>query len=543
MKLDTTILDHSSFEKDTSFACKVMEFSPDGRMLAWCNSQCVTVFDFRDGGKIIQRIPRQKTNMLAFSVRNKYLITWETFVVNKENPQGQENLELWDIASGDRVKGFYNKKRENSMLRWSDDEKVCARCVTNEIHFFEDGNFETICHKLRLQGVASIDFAQGPAPYKIATYVRGSKAAPSFVRLFQYPNFNSPSSALANKSFFKAEKADIKWNKIGTAALIVTSTEVDQTGGSYYGEQGLHFIATNGESNVVALGKKGPIYAIDWNPNSLQFSVVYGYMPAKATLFDLKCEPIFDFGTGPRNTVHYNAHGNIICLAGFGNLRGQLEFWDLKQLREINKIQASDSTMFEWCPDGQHFVTATTSPRLREGNGYKIWHYNGECIIDNPINELWQVSWQPCVDGMFPETVVTSAVQATKANSEAYRPPQARGTKSNLKLHDVEPAQNQKPRELSGAALKNKKKRDSKARSKQETVMLKDEINSESVPESVSTLSPDKEKKLRNLKKKLRQIEELKELKKDGKQLEKNQEDKLSSEDNLLEEIRSLELS
>ena len=35
-------------------------------------------------------------------------------------------------------------------------------------------------------------------------------------------------------------------------------------------------------------------------------------MPAKATLFNLKCEPIFDFGTGARNVVYYNPFGNNI---------------------------------------------------------------------------------------------------------------------------------------------------------------------------------------------------------------------------------------
>ena len=35
-------------------------------------------------------------------------------------------------------------------------------------------------------------------------------------------------------------------------------------------------------------------------------------MPAKATLFDVKCEPLFDFGTGPRNDIFYNPHGNNI---------------------------------------------------------------------------------------------------------------------------------------------------------------------------------------------------------------------------------------
>ena len=37
-------------------------------------------------------------------------------------------------------------------------------------------------------------------------------------------------------------------------------------------------------------------------------------MPAKVTLYNLKCEPVFDFGTGPRNAVYYNPHGNDILL-------------------------------------------------------------------------------------------------------------------------------------------------------------------------------------------------------------------------------------
>ena len=35
-------------------------------------------------------------------------------------------------------------------------------------------------------------------------------------------------------------------------------------------------------------------------------------MPAKATLYNIKCDPVFDFGTGPRNDVFYNPHGNNI---------------------------------------------------------------------------------------------------------------------------------------------------------------------------------------------------------------------------------------
>ena len=37
-------------------------------------------------------------------------------------------------------------------------------------------------------------------------------------------------------------------------------------------------------------------------------------MPAKATLFNSKCEAIYDFGTGARNECFFNPHGNNILL-------------------------------------------------------------------------------------------------------------------------------------------------------------------------------------------------------------------------------------
>ena len=38
-------------------------------------------------------------------------------------------------------------------------------------------------------------------------------------------------------------------------------------------------------------------------------------MPAKATIYNLKCEPVFDFGTGPRNLAFYNPQGTNILFA------------------------------------------------------------------------------------------------------------------------------------------------------------------------------------------------------------------------------------
>lgn len=63
---------------------------------------------------------------------------------------------------------------------------------------------------------------------------------------------------------------------------------------------------------IFFIAKQGPIYSVEWNPRGNEFCVVYGFMPAKATLFNIKCEPKFDFGTGPRNCVYFNSFGNHI---------------------------------------------------------------------------------------------------------------------------------------------------------------------------------------------------------------------------------------
>lgn len=62
----------------------------------------------------------------------------------------------------------------------------------------------------------------------------------------------------------------------------------------------------------VCSAKEGPIYDVAWSPKGLEFCVVYGTMPAKATLFNLKCNPVFEFGTGARNSIYYSPNGNHI---------------------------------------------------------------------------------------------------------------------------------------------------------------------------------------------------------------------------------------
>lgn len=136
------------------------------------------------------------------------------------------------------------------------------------------------------------------------------------------------------------------WNKRSTGLILLTSTEVDATGASYYGKQALHFMSTRGDSFAVQLKKEGPIHSVEWNPNSTEFCVIYGFMPAKASFFNVKCDSIHDCDEGARNSIYYNPFGNLVILAGFGNLRGNVEVYDVAKKKVVTTLQAPGKITF-----------------------------------------------------------------------------------------------------------------------------------------------------------------------------------------------------
>ncbi|KAM9318074.1 eukaryotic translation initiation factor 2A [Pholidichthys leucotaenia] len=541
---------------------KYVTFSRDGTLFSWCNGQNVIVVKASDCS-VVSTFDLPKTTQLAFSPLNSILATWQPYTKTQDCPQGEANLQLWELQSGRLIKALFQKKIDSWCPSWSGDENVCVRSVNNELHFYENNDFSTIANKLHMQKVSDFSLSPGGSPSKVVVYVPGAKGAPSFVRLYQYPALGGLTAALANKSFFKGDKVTMQWNNKASAVLVTASTEVDKTGASYYGEQTLHYLAVNGETAQVQLSKSGPIYDVAWSPSSLEFCVVYGFMPAKATIFNLKCDPVFDFGTGPRNAAYYSPQGHILILAGFGNLRGQMEVWDVKKYKQVSKPQAPDATLFSWCPDGEHIITATCSPRLRVCNGYKIWHYTGSvlCKWDAAAGaELWGVCWQPFPQGVFPERPVKyqaapSQLGTTQAPpAQAYRPPALRHlpATASSKLHEDEPPQDLRPgvsgdKSLSKSALRKQKKREAKKVAKQQEAKPEPEPEPQLPPVPVGNSTPepgggDPDKKIKNLKKKLKAIEELKEQQASGKVLQKDQLEKIQKEKQLLKELQDLQI-
>lgn len=426
-------------------------------LISFFFSPSVTIVD-ASVGSTVAVLSLENVYELGFSPRGTYIITWQR-PSKDENGDATKNLKVWKVIKDDSAASatdgadsplqligqFVQRSQTGWNLQYTDDEKLCARTVTNEVQFFESGNLAVPWKKLRVEGVATFALSPGKSQ-SIAVFIPERKGLPASVKVFSIPLFNAP---VSQKNFFKGDKVQLKWNATGTTLIVLAQTDVDKSGKSYYGETTLYLLAANGAiDSRITLDKEGPIHDVSWSPAGTEFGVVYGFMPAKTTIFNTRGIATHSFPLAPRNTILFSPHSRFVLVAGFGNLAGQMDIYDLnKDFAKISSIEASNASVCEWSPDGKHILTATTSPRLRVDNGVRIWHAAGQLMYNEDINELYGVTWRPQSVLEHPldanplakvpephpsakEYLATRKVPSKPAG--AYRPPGARGQSTPL---------------------------------------------------------------------------------------------------------------
>ncbi|BGP21307.1 eukaryotic translation initiation factor 2A [Rhodotorula toruloides] len=426
----------ASFQKPEN-AVKVFRYSDDGRYFASVSNTTIQVLD-ASTAVVVSEIAAKGILDIAFSPKGTQIQSWERQVKPAEGEPPHRNLRVWDSVSGQELASFSQKSMDNWALQYTADESKAVRCVTNEVHVYNPSNWEAgIVDKVRLDGVTSVSVSPGQNP-NVALFVAEKKGAPASVKIH---GLSTLAVASGSKTFYKADKIQMKWNKSGTNLLFLTQTDVDKTGKSYYGETNLYLMNSAGQFDCrVTLDKEGGIHDFAWSPNDREFAVTYGYMPAKTVIFDQRVKVISDFGLSPRNFISYNPQGRLLCIAGFGNLAGQIDIYDRQTLKKVTTFDAPNTVHCEWSADGRYLMCATLSPRLRVDNGIKIYHFTGGLLHVEQIEELYQASWRPANPEWYPmsgplepapkSSIAVAATPAPKpaAAGGAYRPPHARGT-------------------------------------------------------------------------------------------------------------------
>ncbi|KAK4160097.1 putative cytosolic translation initiation factor 2A [Cladorrhinum sp. PSN259] len=431
-----------------NFRCSV--YSPCGRYFAYATNEGVVVVD-ASVGHILTSLDLPLVNDMAFSPHGTYLSTWER-VGKDENGDATKNLKVWRTIEDDLAEGeaknplgqWVQKQAAGWNVQYTADEMFCARLVTNEVQFYNTSDLSAPVNRLRVEGVANFAIAPGKNQ-NVAVFVPERKGQPAAVKVYNVPQFNTP---ISQKTFFKGDKVQLKWNQLGTSLIVLAQTEVDKSNKSYYGETNMYLLSANGSFDArITLDKEGPIHDVSWSPNGKEFGVIYGYMPAKTTLFNHRAIATHNFPLSPRNTIIFSPTGRFVLVAGFGNLAGQIDVYDLeKDNRKVCTIESGNPSVCEWSPDSRYIMTATTSPRLRVDNGIKLWHVGGGIMYTEDHVELYSAAWRPAPldhvpsgDPLHPIPTPHASALAylgtVKAPSKpvgAYRPPGARGSSTPM---------------------------------------------------------------------------------------------------------------
>ena len=167
----------------TSPGQHLKSMSETSHVRLWLINHRVIIID-ASVGHVVTTLDAPKVFELGFSRLGTYIITWQQ-PTKDENGDAVKNLKVWRVispgqsAAEDRgeeaiVGKFVQKSQTNWNLQYTQDEKYCARSVTNEIQFYESGNLGQVWNKLRVEGVR--DFAVAPgSENRIATFVPAMK--------------------------------------------------------------------------------------------------------------------------------------------------------------------------------------------------------------------------------------------------------------------------------------------------------------------------------------------------------------------------------
>ena len=573
-------------------------FSQDGSRLAVLGAGGVRVLD-ASSGREVASLQEDGVAMMHLSPGADQLLTFQK---PKKKDNSEKNMKVWDLATGEVLWGQYQRvmARENwPPVQWSDDQTAFLRNVNNEVHIFDPTDYAAgIARRLRMKGVAEASISPGAEPL-VAGYVPEGNGRPAHAQVYRLCDLPArgddpkapPPTPVARRTFFKSSGVRFHWNCTATALLVTAYSDIDTTNQSYYGEQNLHFMRSDGSVECLVPDlKEGPVHDVQWSPKGDFFVVVHGFMPAKATLFNERCKPIYDFGSGPHNKVKWNPFGRFLFIGGFGNLPGDILFYDKKadgKCKLMGKVRERDTVACQWAPDGRHVVTSTTAPRMRVENRFKVFKYNGEELSKTEVPVLYECGWRPAPSGTFEDRPMSpgaaqagaKATAATAESNSGYVPPhlraagvtQAPRTNFSLAYDPNESAPGKIKSQAFGArrgdvpgagppggpsksSSKNAKRRAkakaNKASAGQQGDAAADQAAAalaqatvEDVPEvapAAPAAPPGPEKKLRGLNKKLKQIEELKQKQAGGQDMNAAQLEKIGAEEEVRAGIKAL---
>lgn len=376
-------------------------WSADGALLASVCDEGVRVYDANHGYAQLLELEKVAPDVggraggvrtVQFSHKNTFLVTYE-----KWDPQYPDNVHVWALQgarAGQRLmsctlKGYSSGALPVEMITWTIDESNCLILEPGSGILVRDGDLSkedddeastrSIPEKSAANFIVSRCAHRG-ACY-VACFVPESGGVVARVAVYHLAD---PTKAITEVHLPpKVKDAKLLWNSEGTALLCLASSDVDESGSSYFGTTYLYWLRPEGKAMTQIYGAKdGQVQDLSWSPTANEFLVIVGTPPSTVALFDGKTGKLTStLGSSRRNTLKWNPFGRFVAVGGFGTLPGDLDFYDRSKEETVSSLRAALTVKCDWAPDGRHFLACTVAPRMNEGNQISIYKYTGERLL------------------------------------------------------------------------------------------------------------------------------------------------------------------
>ena len=94
---------------------------------------------------------------------------------------------------------------------------------------------------------------------------------------------------------------------------------------------------------------------------------------------------MFEFGKKFRNTIRVCPFSQIVMIGGFGSLDGEMDFWELSNMKLIGKAKDECAVGIDWAPDGLNIMTSVLYELVKVDNAIKFFSGAGKKITSKVL--------------------------------------------------------------------------------------------------------------------------------------------------------------
>lgn len=437
-----------AIEPRKGFTSKYAKFSPKGTLLYSIHPQGVQSWGGANFESLNKYIHNQ-VRLIDFSPNEQYLVTLSPLpIALPETPAERENfpfkeesvghkLVIWDIKTAEPVRTFAlpphlegQKEMPWPLVKWSHDDKYCARQGPNALAIYETPSFQLLNKKL-IEIDSIVDFEWAPSSvhltnsksetgeHVLSYWTPESSNQTARVALMQVPSTN----VLRTINLFQVSDCKMHWHD-ESKFLCVKVDRHTKSGKTVF--SALEFFKTNEKDiPVEKVELKDVVINFAWEPkgerfitisrlddgnnnpsipkNTISFYAPEAFSKGKISSSSYKCFNKIEKKSS--NTIYWSPKGRYAVVATIGKNNGELEFYDCSFEDEKNKgvtnvkLLRSENfggmTNISWDPSGR-FVAAWSSSWIHTiENGYKLFEFTGNLLRDDTIDQFKEFIWRP----------------------------------------------------------------------------------------------------------------------------------------------------